>query len=121
MAKERSIQVPAALLRAMLDQGKDRPGRLWLLLQVFDPAGHARGYVELDQAGRLGAAPGDLEAGLGLFWTIDPAGRRIYLRSAGKVAAALGVSLRGDRVAVPVGALQFGPPAIRQVLEKVPA
>jgi hypothetical protein len=103
------VRAPRALVRAILEGGKARPGRLWFLLQVADPAG--RGGVGLDRAQALASGPGDVAAGAGLFWEIDQGGGRLRLRSPGKVARALGVTLtRPPRpVALSVAELAAGP------------
>ena len=103
------VRAPRALVRAILEGGKARPGRLWFLLQVADPAG--RGGVGLDRAQALASGPDDLGAGAGFFWEIDQGGGRLRLRSPRKVARALGVTLtRPPRpVALSVAELAAGP------------
>jgi hypothetical protein len=93
---------------------------VWLLLRHADAAG--RGWVSAAEAGRLLTGAGSplricgrrqlanlLTAGDGLFWERN-AGRdgreQIWLRSAARVAAGLGVArLNGSPVAVPLAAL----------------
>ena len=110
------VRAPRALVRAILEGGKARPGRLWFLLQVADPAG--RGGVGLDRAQALASGPDDLGAGAGLFWEIDQGGARLRLRSPARVgqwlegppAARRGCPRRRPAwVALPVGELMAGP------------
>ena len=102
------IRPPVALVRAILEAGKARPGRLWLLLQVDDPAG--RGVVGLDRARAL-ASGDDLDQGAGLFWEIDQGRGRVFLRSPRKIARALGAVAwsPGRRIVLPVAELVAGP------------
>jgi hypothetical protein len=103
----------------MLRRKKAAPGRIWLLLRAADAAG--RGCVSVAEAVRLltGLSPyricgrrqlsNLLAAGDGLFWerNTDRAGEeQLWLRSAARVAAGLGVTrLSGSPVAVPLAAL----------------
>jgi hypothetical protein len=103
-----------------LRRKKAAPGRVWLLLRAADAAG--RGCVSAAEAARLLTGDGSpyricgrrqlanlLAAGDGLFWERN-AGRtgeeQLWLRSAARVAAGLGVArLNGSPVAVPLAAL----------------
>lgn len=103
-----AIRVPIPLLRAILDQDQAAPARLWLLLQTAP----GRGVVDLEAARALARGPDDLEAGAGLFWTIN--GDRLFLRSPGRVLSAIGRRARGGAgvsVPVPVAELRAGPEA----------
>ncbi|GAB4159007.1 MAG: hypothetical protein Fur0021_29410 [Candidatus Promineifilaceae bacterium] len=89
------------LALAMLRQGRVAAGRIWLLLRHLDQAG--KGWLSLAEARQQLTAPGApwhvcgwrqlrnlLEQGDGVFWQRQ--NERIWLRSAPKAAAALGVA-----------------------------
>jgi len=113
-----SIRLYPDIGLGMLRQEKTAPGRLWLLLHHLDPMG--RGCVRIDIAKEQLTPKNSnhylcgkrqlrnlLRAGEGVFWTRDK--EHIWLRSAGRVAHALGVErLTGRPVALPVGALLAG-------------
>ena len=106
------IRAPRALVRAILEGGTARPGRLWFLLQVADHAG--RGVASMARAAALASGPGDVAAGAGLFWDLDQGGARLRLRSPARVGQLLGVPARAAtsprrRVALPVVELMAGP------------
>jgi hypothetical protein len=107
----------------MLRQGETATGRIWLLLHYLDQEG--RGWLRIDitrhqlttktsklricgwrQLRKL------LNKGEGVFWTRDS--DRLWLRSAAKVAAALGVGrLTGKPAATPVAGLLQGIGGVR--------
>ena len=113
-----SIRLYPDIGLGMLRQEKTAPGRLWLLLHHLDPMG--RGCVRIDITKEQLTPKNSnhylcgkrqlrnlLRAGEGVFWTRDK--EHIWLRSAGRVAHALGVErLTGRPVALPVGALLAG-------------
>jgi hypothetical protein len=102
----------------MLRQEMEAAGRLWLLLRHLDGAG--QGIVRIDRVfARLTSKSSDLylcgkrqlrnllRAGEGVYWTRDKT--RVWLRSAARVAAELGVArLTGQPVALPLTALREG-------------
>jgi hypothetical protein len=102
----------------MLRQEKTAPGRLWLLLHHLDPtgrgvlcAGSIKQQLTRKSSDRYLCGKRQLRnllrAGEGVFWTRDKT--HIWLRSAGRVAYALGVEqLTGRPVALPVSALLSG-------------
>ena len=102
----------------MLGQGLAAPGRLWLLLRYIDREG--RGWISLEQAqdelchkesalrlcGRR-QLRNLLRQGQDIFWLRDK--ERLWLKSAGRVAVALGVERLRDRpVALPLSTLLGG-------------
>jgi hypothetical protein len=102
----------------MLGQGLTAPGRIWLLLRHIDREG--RGWLDVTQAldklchkesalrvcGRR-QLRNLLRQGQDIFWLRDK--DRLWLRSTGRVAVALGVDrLRGRPVALPLSALLGG-------------
>ncbi len=118
-----TISLAPSLGMAILRKKQAACSRLWLLLRAIDTNG--RGAISLDQARQ---AFTDKEstlhfcgqrqlrnliiAGTGLFWDFD--GKQIWLRSAVRVARALGVShFRGQEVAIPISALGGGIGAVR--------
>jgi hypothetical protein len=96
---------------AMLRTQQAAPGRLWLLLRRLDETG--RGVFRIAGLRELFCTPESnfhvcgwrqfrnlLRQGEGVFWQRDR--ERLWLRSAGKTAAALGVArLTGQPVAIP--------------------
>ena len=102
----------------MLGRGMAASGRIWLLLRYLDEDG--RGWLYTDQVQqKLCAKESDLRVcgrrqlrnllrqGQGVFWQQDK--ERLWLRSAGRVAATLGVErLRGRPVALPLPVLLGG-------------
>jgi hypothetical protein len=112
----------------LLRQELAAPGRLWLLLRYLD--GDGCGWLRIDIVKKQLTAPDSplrvcgwrqlrnlLRQGRGLFWEMDsdhhgdvgPYEGRLWLRSAGKVAAALGLPrLTGRPVALPVAGLLGG-------------
>ena len=128
---DRAVNMAPEVLRAILEGGHVKPARLWILLQTLDPGG--RGSVGLDQAEGLASGPDDVAAGAGLFWSIDPVKRRLYLRSQAKVFNAMRASNRRParrfraRHGVPVSLREIaaGPEvaavAMRRAIEAVPA
>jgi hypothetical protein len=106
--------IALALLREQLVA----PGRLWLLLRAIDSTG--RGWIELHSARHWVTRRESplrivgwrqmrklLASGDGLFW--DRAGRRIWLRSPLRVAAAMGIGhLRYQPIGLPLTALLQG-------------
>ena len=113
-----SIRLYPDIGLGMLRQEKTAPGRLWLLLHHLDPMG--QGCIRIDTTKEQLTPKNSshylcgkrqlrnlLRAGEGVFWTRDK--EHIWLRSAGRVAHALGVErLTGRPVALPVGALLAG-------------
>jgi hypothetical protein len=120
----------------MLRQEMAAPGRIWLLLRHLDEAG--RGWLGLNAVRQKLTDPDSetrvcgrrqlrnlLRQGRGVFWEYDrPSGgrpskkgddeERLWLRSAAKAAAALGVKrLTGRPVALPVSILLAGIGAVR--------
>jgi hypothetical protein len=124
-----------SLALALLRQQQVATGRLWLLLRALDDEG--RGWLEradIEAAFTNPDSPSQfcttrylrqlLAAGEGLFWqregsdarpelaeraSLEPAERKVWLRSQAKVAAALGIGrLRGRAVELPV-AILLGP------------
>jgi hypothetical protein len=103
----------------MLRRELTAPGRLWLMCHHLDPEG--RGVLRVDilreqltQKTSANYLCGKrqlrnlLRAGEGVFWTRDKR-ERLWLHSAGRVAAALGVErLTGRPVALPLSALLSG-------------
>ena len=103
----------------MLRRELAAPGRLWLMCHHLDPEG--RGVLRVDilreqltQKTSANYLCGKrqlrnlLRAGEGVFWTRDKH-ERLWLHSAGRVAAALGVErLTGRPVALPLSALLSG-------------
>ncbi|MCI0395038.1 MAG: hypothetical protein L0322_08860 [Chloroflexi bacterium] len=114
-AGEFTLALYPDLALAMLREGQVAAGRIWLLVRYLD--GDGRGW--LDVATLYARLAGDdspfrvcgqrqlgklLQRGDGLFWQRDEA--RLWLRSAAKVAAALGLErLSGRPVALPVQVL----------------
>lgn len=110
--RENWVKVYPAVAVGMLRQEQAAAGRLWLLLRHLDVEG--RGVlrvVSLRQALTQPKSPmrlcgwrqlrNLLRQGEGVFWQRDK--QRVWLRSAGKVAATLGVmKLNGRPVAIPV-------------------
>lgn len=113
---------------AMLRGKQAAAGRLWLLLRHLDRDG--RGWVTIGRAARMLSSEGSalricgrrqlsnlLATGEGLYWErTNGAGQdgRIWLRSAARVAAGLGVERLGvSPVAVPVKALTGGIGSVR--------
>ncbi|VAW34247.1 hypothetical protein MNBD_CHLOROFLEXI01-264 [hydrothermal vent metagenome] len=102
----------------MLRQEQAAAGRIWLLLRYADAAG--RGWVNIAEARSLLTSKESaytvcgwrqlrnlLKQGEGVFWQRDKV--RIWLRSAAKVAYALGVArLTGQPVGLPISALTGG-------------
>ncbi|MCA9932555.1 MAG: hypothetical protein KC415_01435 [Anaerolineales bacterium] len=102
----------------MLRQEKTAPGRLWLMLRLLDQDG--QGAMPLETINQRLTHPTAnlrlcgkrqlrnlLKAGEGIFWTRDR--EYLWLRSAARVAAALGVRrLTGKPVALPLAALLGG-------------
>ena len=113
-----SIRLYPDIGLGMLRQEKSAPGRLWLLLHHLDPMGRGCVRVNIIKEHLTGKNSSHylcgkrqlrnlLRAGEGLFWARDK--EYIWLRSAGRVAHALGVErLTGRPVALPVGALLAG-------------
>ncbi len=109
------VAVQPDIALAILRAKRAAPGRVWLLLRHADAAG--RGAIDERTAARLLSGPDAplrvcgrrqlsnlLAAGDGLFW--QRTAGVLWLRSAVRVAAALGVArLSGAPVAVPVAAL----------------
>ena len=109
------VKVYPDIALGILRAKQSAPGRVWLLLRHHDAAG--RGAIGEDVARRLLTGPGValrvcrrrqlanlLAAGDGLFW--ERRAGVIWLRSAVRVAAALGVArLGGSPVGVPLAAL----------------
>ncbi|NHZ71561.1 MAG: hypothetical protein GWP17_00530 [Aquificales bacterium] len=109
---DQSVKVYPDIALGMLRQEQAAAGRLWLLLRHLD--GDGRGVlrvVNLRETLTQTKTPHRLcgwrqlrnllRQGEGIFWQRDK--ERIWLRSAGRVAAALGVTrLNGRPVAVPV-------------------
>ena len=107
----------------MLRQEKEAPGRLWLMLRFLDQPG--QGVIRIDIiAQHLNNKTSNLyfcgkrqlrnllHAGEGVYWTRDKT--QVWLRSAVRVAAALGVErLTGRPVALPLSALLEGIGAFR--------
>jgi hypothetical protein len=107
----------------MLREGLAAPGRIWLLLRHLD--GEGQGWIRLDVirqelthkesamrvCGRR-QLRNLLRQGKGIFWEREkgsPADGRLWLKSAAKVAAALGVErLRGRPVSLPLKVLLGG-------------
>jgi len=102
----------------MLREGQTAPGRLWLLLQHLDPVGCGTLRIDiivqtltpkptaLHLCGKR-QLRNLLRAGEGIFWVVDR--ERVWLRSAAKVAAHLGVTrLTGKPVSLPLSALLHG-------------
>lgn len=111
-----SVKTHPAIAAAILERRQAAAGRVWLLLRAHDTAG--RGWLDVDQVYQLLTAENSnwrlfktrrrvqqiLLQGEGVFWTRFTT--RIGLRSAAKVAAALGVTcLVGEPVNVPTGDL----------------
>ncbi len=108
---------------AMLRQGQEAAGRLWLMSRFLD--GEGRGVLRIDNITQSLTTKSSihylcgkrqlrnlLRAGEGVYWTRDK--ERIWLRSAARVAAALGVErLTGQPVALPLSALLSGIGAFR--------
>ncbi|UCG24373.1 MAG: hypothetical protein JSW55_20005 [Chloroflexota bacterium] len=102
----------------MLGQEMAAPGRIWLLLRYLDRYG--RGWLYVDQVQqRLCGKESDLRVcgrrqlrnllrqGQGVFWQRDK--ERLWLRSAARVATALGVErLRARPVSLPLPVLLGG-------------
>ncbi len=107
-----SIKIYPDIALGMLRQEQAAAGRLWLLLRYFDQSGSGViRIVNIRETFTTAKAPlrfcgwrqlrNLLHQGEGLFWQRDK--ERIWLRSAGKVAANLDVrQLNGRPVAVPV-------------------
>jgi len=107
----------------MLRNEQTAAGRLWLLLRHLDGVG--QGVLRIDITQQTLTTPTSiyylcskrqlrnlLQAGEGVFWTRD--NNRIWLRSAARVAHALGVErLTGRPVALPLSALLNGIGAFR--------
>lgn len=118
-----TISLAPSLGLAILRKKQAACSRLWLLLRAIDTNG--RGAISLDQARQAFTDKEStlhfcgqrqlrnlITAGTGLFWDFD--GKQIWLRSAVRVARALGVSqFRGQEVAIPVSALGGGIGAVR--------
>ncbi len=113
-----TIPLFPGLACAMLDQQRVPDGRLWLLLRWLDEKG--QGWLDTAVARRHVTAANSpfrvcglrqwrhlLVKGEGMFWRqVDG---RLWLRSAAKVAVALGiVPLSGQAIALPVKALLGG-------------
>ena len=101
------IRVPVDFLRAVVAAGKEAEAVAWMLLQVAAPG--ARGYVDVGRAaGVAQSLQLDLDAGAP-FWTVERG--RVYLRSAPKIARALGARSWSParRVAVELAQLEAGP------------
>ncbi|MCB0009336.1 MAG: hypothetical protein KDE04_22885, partial [Anaerolineales bacterium] len=108
---------------AMLREAKTAPGRLWLMLRYLDQAGQGVFCLnEISQTLTNKTSPYRLcgkrqlrnliRDGNGLFWARDKT--HLWLRSAAKVAFALGVGRVTNRpVALPVAALTEGIGAFR--------
>ncbi len=108
---------------AMLRQEKATTGRLWLMCHYLDSQGC--GALRIDNTTQSLTTKSSthylcgkrqlrnlLRAGEGVYWTRDK--ERIWLRSAARVAAALGVErLTGQPVALPLSALLSGIGAFR--------
>lgn len=112
------VKVHPSLACGLFQAEQTAVGRIWFLLQHLDRAG--RGWLEVafirqqltDKHAPLRACgwrqlKNLLHTGQGQFWQWE--GERVWLRSAAKVAAVLGVEkLVGQPVAVPVAALCSG-------------
>jgi hypothetical protein len=120
-----TITVYPDLALAILRQGRSAAGRVWLLLRHLDREG--RGWLPLEEIRRQLAGANSpsatrssplricgrrqlrnlLQQGRGHFWDLDP--DRLWLKSAAKVALALGVRrLSGRPVALPIKVLLGG-------------
>jgi hypothetical protein len=118
-----TISLAPSLGLAILRKKQAACSRLWLLLRAVDTNG--RGAISLDQARQTFTDKEStlhfcgqrqlrnlISAGTGLFWDFD--GKQIWLRSAVRVARALGVShFHGQEVAIPISALGGGIGAVR--------
>jgi hypothetical protein len=116
--RDRGVKVYPDIALAMLRNEQVAAGRIWLLLKYMDSSG--QGWVSVAAArDSLARQNADLRVcgwrqlrkllarGEGLFW--KRAGDRIWLRSAARVAAGLGVvRLSGSPVIVPVDTLLQG-------------
>ena len=114
-----AVKLYPAIGLGMLRSERAAPGRLWLMCHHLDPEG--RGVLRVDilreqltQKTSANYLCGKrqlrnlLRAGEGVFWTRDKH-ERLWLHSAGRVAAALGVErLTGRPVALPLSALLSG-------------
>lgn len=119
-----AVKVYPGILLAMLDRSLEAAGRVWLLLQYLDEKGSGRITVEAARQ-QLTASDSELricswrnlcgllQQGEGIFWQRDDRGR-IWLKGAGKVAAALGTGrLQGRPVELPLTALLGGVGGVR--------
>jgi len=107
----------------MLRQGQESAGRVWLLCHHLDKQGCGSFRIDIitqNLSTRTSALylcgkrqlRNLLRAGEGIYWTRDK--ERIWLRSAARVAASLGVEqLTGRPVALPLDALRKGIGAFR--------
>ncbi|MEW5985028.1 MAG: hypothetical protein AB1791_00175 [Chloroflexota bacterium] len=117
-ADEPYVKVYPAIALGILGQGQEAAGRVWLLLHHLDAKGQGWLRIDLTQekltnknsnlyiCGRR-QLRNLLRQGRGVFWEQDK--ERLWIKSAAKVAAALGVErLSGRPVAVPISALLAG-------------
>jgi hypothetical protein len=118
-----TVSIAPSLGLAILRHKKAASARLWLLLRAADI--HGQGMVPLNRARKAYTEKESslrfcgwrqlrnlLAAGSGIFWQIS--GECIWLRSAVRVAEALGVPrFRGKDVAIPITALIGGIAAVR--------
>ena len=121
--EEEVVTLHPALALAMLRQKQAAAGRVWYLLRYLDRGG--RGWLPAEEVTReltdkkahwRICGPRQLRnllrQGQGVFWERDK--ERIWLKSAAKVALALGVKrLSGRPVAMPVAALAGGMGQVR--------
>lgn len=121
--EEAVVSLHPTLALAMLRQKQAAAGRVWYLLRFLDREG--RGWLPLAQVSQELTAKQArwricgprqlrhlLSQGQGVFWERDK--ERVWLKSAAKVALALGVTrLSGQPVALPVMALTSGMGQVR--------
>jgi hypothetical protein len=117
------VKIYPNLALGMLQEGQAAAGRIWLLLRHLDAQG--QGWLRLNQVKETLTGKDSefrvcgrrqlrtlLRQGKGIFWQRDK--ERLWLKSAAKVALALGVErLRGRPVALPVAILLSGIGAVR--------
>ena len=118
-----AVPLAPSLGLAILRHKQAAGSRLWLLLRAIDSEG--RGVVSLDLARKAFTEVDSplrfcgrrqlrnlIASGSGLFWEVDD--KRIWLRSAVRVAQALGISnFHGQEVAIPLSVLTGGIGAVR--------
>ncbi|MCB8944918.1 MAG: hypothetical protein H6658_14305 [Ardenticatenaceae bacterium] len=114
-AAQATLTLHPSLALAMLRLGQVAAGRLWLLLRYVDEWG--RGWVDVEQARAMFCDKQSalricgwrqlrklMAAGEGIFWQRER--NRLWLRSVGKVGAALQIGrLEGKPIALPVSIL----------------